>query len=56
MDRSLGISGVLIVVRVSHSTLRRMEAAGLFPRRRQISIRRVGWSESDINTWLTSKQ
>ncbi len=40
---------------VSRVTLWRWENAGHMPRRRQIGPRRVGWLESELEAWLTSR-
>ena len=39
-------------VGLSTTTITRREKVGKFPNRVQISERRIGWLESDINTWL----
>ena len=41
---------------LSRSTLWRMERAGTFPSRRQISRRAVGWVESEIDAWIASRR
>ena len=33
----------------------RMERAGLFPKRINLSDRRVGWKESEIEDWVDSR-
>lgn len=42
-------------VRLSGSTIDRMEARGLFPARIKLSIRKVGWRLSDIENWEASR-
>ena len=37
---------------LSFTTLKRLEAAGKFPGRRQITERRVAWLESDIDSFI----
>ena len=39
----------------SKVTVWRMERAGLFPKRINLSDRRVGWAESKIEDWLDSR-
>jgi prophage regulatory protein len=41
---------------LSASTLRRLEIAGNFPNRRQLSINTVGWSLVEITQWMESRQ
>lgn len=36
----------------SRSTIDRMEAAGKFPKRRQITRRNVGWSKNEVDDWV----
>jgi prophage regulatory protein len=40
---------------LSRSTRWRLEHAGRFPRRRQISDNAVGWLKSELLAWLASK-
>ena len=37
---------------LSQSTVYRMEKAGDFPRRIQISVQCVGWIESEVEDWI----
>lgn len=39
----------------SHVTLYRWEAAGTFPKRRQIGPNTVGWLESEVAEWQKSR-
>lgn len=48
-------SEVLAIVRVSRATLDRWEASNLFPRRRQLGPRRVGWDAAEVATWAASR-
>ena len=43
-------------VGVSYPTIWRMEKAGLFPRRIQISPGAIGWLEEDIDAWIESRE
>ncbi|MBK9040591.1 MAG: AlpA family phage regulatory protein [Bdellovibrionales bacterium] len=43
------------LVRLSTATISRQEKAGLFPKRRRIGIRAVGWYESEIQKWLSQQ-
>ncbi|TNE40983.1 MAG: AlpA family transcriptional regulator [Sphingomonadales bacterium] len=51
-NRILRLRTVLARTGLSRSTLYRQIAAGTFPRQIQISMRCIGWYESDINAWL----
>jgi hypothetical protein len=39
-------------LRAFASRLYRMEKAGVFPERVRIGMRRVGWRESEVQTWF----
>lgn len=41
---------------LSDSTIYRMEADGLFPKRIKISKRLVGWNEEEIETWISDRR
>jgi prophage regulatory protein len=43
-------------VGLSEPTLWRLERAGKFPARRQISAGRVGWLEREIEDWINNSQ
>jgi prophage regulatory protein len=51
-DRILRIATVLTRTGLSRSTLYRKVASGSFPRSVGISMRCVGWRESDVRDWL----
>jgi prophage regulatory protein len=40
---------------LSRSTIWRLERDGLFPARKRLSKRAVGWSSSEIAVWLESR-
>lgn len=40
---------------IARTTLWRMERAGQFPRRRQLSSRTVGWLAADVDAWILSR-
>ncbi len=46
---------VLSVTGLSAPTIWRLEAAGKFPRRRQLTPSRVGWLESEVLEWVNSR-
>ena len=43
-------------VKISRSTIWRLEKDGAFPRRRQISANAVGWLREEIESWISSRQ
>jgi len=45
-------SEVIKLTGLSDSTIWRMEAKGTFPKRVQLSVRRVGWRYSEVSKWL----
>jgi prophage regulatory protein len=55
MYQLLRLSDVVRVTRLSRSTLWRLERAGRFPPRRQLSARAVAWSEQEVNDWIRSR-
>ena len=55
-QRVLSQHAVLDRVPVSRTTLWRMERAGLFPRRIQVSTNRVGWIEADVEAWVEGRK
>jgi prophage regulatory protein len=40
---------------LSESTVRRLEKKGLFPKRRQITSRRVGFLKTEIEAWIQDR-
>lgn len=46
---------VMALTRLSRVTIWRMEKAGQFPKRLQISRNSVGWLESEIHSWIADK-
>lgn len=49
-------SEVVKKVGLSPVTIWRLEKDGKFPRRRQLSERRVGWVESEIDDWIKARK
>jgi prophage regulatory protein len=50
--RILKANEVVKVIGLSKVTIWRMERSGTFPKRINLSDRRVGWIESEILEWL----
>ena len=51
----LNAQQVVQITNLSRVTIWRMERAGEFPQRINISPNRVGWREDDINEWIESR-
>ena len=54
MKQLLGLKDVIRLTGLSKNTIRRLAIKNQFPRRRKLSIRRIGWTEGDINDWIAS--
>ncbi len=46
---------VVNLVGVSRTTIWRLERAGKFPRRRQVSTKAVRWNQAEIEDWISSR-
>jgi prophage regulatory protein len=55
MDRMLDKAAVEQATSLERKTIYRLEKAGKFPPRRQISPIRVAWLESEVLAWLASR-
>ncbi len=53
--RMLRAREVTARTQLSRSTIWRLERAGRFPARRQLSSGRVAWVESEVDAWLASR-
>ncbi len=53
--RFLRIRQVMLLTGLSRMTIYRLELAGNFPKRRQLSENSVAWLESDITAWAESR-
>lgn len=54
-DKILREPDVLEIISCSSPTLRRMEKKGLFPSRRKIGSRAVGWLKSEVMEWVSKR-
>ena len=54
-DNLLRFEELKAKLRLSRSTIWRMERNGTFPARRQISARAVAWSEVEVDQWLAQR-
>jgi len=55
MNEVLRFKAVRQAVSLSRTTIWRMERAGLFPSRRQLSPNSVGWLKADIEAFIQSR-
>ena len=55
LDRFMREPEVGRLTGLSSSTRRRLECAGLFPRRHRIARKAVGWLESEIQDWIRAR-
>jgi predicted DNA-binding transcriptional regulator AlpA len=55
-DRILTQKEVLEILPVSRSTLIRMQKQGLFPPHFKIGVRKNGWLESEVVSWIDNVQ
>ena len=55
-DKILSRSEVVKIVGFSARTMYYEIAAGRFPRQVQLSKRRVGWKQSDLQAWFESRE
>ena len=51
----LRIRQVMQLTGLSRMTIYRLELAGKFPKRRQLSQNSVAWLESDVTAWAVSR-
>lgn len=54
-DRIMKLPEVLHVTGLSRSELYRLMAAGLFPQRRELGPRAVGWRASEVDHWVDAR-
>ena len=54
-NRVLDFKAVHQLVPVSKSTLMRWERSGKFPRRVRMSMRSIGWLESEVQTFIATR-
>jgi prophage regulatory protein len=55
MSRLIRLPEVVRLTGVSASTIRRLEVAGQFARRRRLSPNAVGWDLDEVTAWLSSR-
>jgi len=54
-DVILRMPDILKITGLSISTIWRFEKKGIFPKRRKIGLRAIGWKQSEIDEWLTTR-
>ncbi len=55
-DRLIGDAETRRITSLSRTTIWRLERAGQFPRRRQISPNRVAWRLGEILAWCSERE
>lgn len=55
MNRILRQKEVSIITGISRTSIWRLEKKGLFPKRRDLGAKCVGWLEEDIKSWLETR-
>lgn len=55
MEEVIRFNALRQIVSLSRSTIWRMERAGTFPARRQLSGMSVGWLKSEVEKWVQSR-
>ena len=55
-ERLLDRDTVLMMVPVCRETIRKLEDAGEFPRRRRISGNRIGYLQSEVIAWIRGRE
>ncbi len=54
-SKLLNLRQVVELVGLSRTTIWRLERAGQFPRRRQVSTKAVRWNQAEIEDWISSR-
>ena len=54
-DKILRVRDLEDAVDVSERTVRRMEGAGKFPKRIQITHGTIGWRASEVEAWIADR-
>jgi predicted DNA-binding transcriptional regulator AlpA len=54
--RILSVSKTMDITNLSRTTLWRLENAGQFPKRKQITPRRVGYDSREVYEWMDSRE
>lgn len=52
----VSLAYLVSLLNISASTIRRLELAGKFPKRRQLSPRRVGWELAAVQAWADNRE
>lgn len=55
-DKILDSKELVELVLYSPMQISRMERAGTFPRRIRLGPKRVGWSENEVQAWITERK
>jgi prophage regulatory protein len=55
-DRFIRPTEITLKTGLSLSTIWRLERDGVFPRRRSLGRKAVGWVKSEVDNWLQSRE
>lgn len=55
MPKMLSVKEVVETLGISVATLWRLRKSGNFPACRHLSAKRIGWSSSDIASWMEAR-
>ncbi len=55
-DKLIRVAAVVEQTGMSRSSIDRLEKAGQFPKRVQISTRAIGWYEAAVMDWVENRQ
>jgi|UniRef100_A0A7C3WL42 prophage regulatory protein len=55
MQRVFRAKELVELIGISRASIWRLEKSGLFPRRKKIGLRAVGWLAEDIEQWLSTR-
>jgi len=54
-DRFIRSKEIIQITGLSRTSIWRLEKAGMFPKRRQVSPGTIGWLLSEVNEWIQSR-
>lgn len=54
--RIIRVIEVLELTGLSYSTIYRMERAGTFPKKHQLSLKTIGWDENSVLEWVDNPE
>ena len=51
----ISLRQVVQLTNLSESTILRLEKDGKFPARQKLSVRRIGWLEEEVRSWILKR-